>query len=228
MPNHIQNRLTINGSFEDVDNIVNKYGTYIKARLSLTYDGDDIVCEDLNGHFWGWYNIKNCFYHTRGDKQQYKNCPEGVKFIIKDSFFHFPDFQKIRPMPKVIENTKGNAGVYPPWYTWSCDNWGTKWNSYECTRTACNIFEFETAWSNVADLLADMTKDNKIEIFYEWSDEDTGYNCGYAFLKNGKAKVYNIEGGTNEAYEHAFKLRPYLKEQFVFIDGKWKYKEDEV
>lgn len=36
------------------------------------------------------------------------------------------------------------------WYSWSCDNWGTKWNAYsyqEVDNPDCFEFQFDTAWS---------------------------------------------------------------------------------
>lgn len=225
MPNHIKNRVTITGTFENVDSILSKYSTYVKAGHDLTADEEKIICEKAD-EFVGWFDLKNCQWSTYKEKSG-TGFPEGWRLKINDSYLHFPDFEKIVPMPKVIKDTIGQPGINVPWYTWSIENWGTKWNSYSCERLSCNVFQFETAWSNVAELLARMTKNN-VEIFYEWADEDTGYNCGYAFLRNGTASIHELEGGTREAFELAFKLHPDHKEYYELVGGKYQSKEEET
>ena len=79
------------------------------------------------------------------------------------------DFDQILPMPKELEGTTSPWKGEPfeksrdpamvkrqyaleakyghgDWYSWSCENWGTKWNAYDVSRTG-DAVEFDTAWA---------------------------------------------------------------------------------
>lgn len=151
------------------------------------------------------------------------------------------DFNSIIPQPKGIEDTvSGNAPEvkengwiwelrygYPSWYEWNCDNWGTKWNAYEIERND-NEIEFETAWSAphpIVEKLASFFPEVTFE--HMWADEDTGYNCGTRQYSDGDVEWANLpESYSDEAYELAFELRPYLRDEMEYVDGKWRWKED--
>lgn len=118
---------------------------------------------------------------------------------------------------------------YITWYDWSNDYWGTKWNSYQCEKINDTTYEFQTAWSNVSKLM-DKIADQlpQIKFTYKWSDEDTGCNCGIIEYAAGeKIKIHDIENSSNEAYELAFELWPEDKQYYEFVDGKYRYKEEE-
>ena len=75
----------------------------------------------------------------------------------------------------------------PTWYEWSIDNWGTKWNAYDCIEIkdaaeARKELCFNTAWSAphpILSKLAQMYPD--VEIEHEWADEDFGHNLATFF-----------------------------------------------
>lgn len=148
----------------------------------------------------------------------------------------FPDFNKIIPQPDNIFNqnitseqkVELNANGIPNWYDWNCENWGTKWNSYDNQQEGDDQFAFETAWSHpfpVMEAMSKMYPDVTFEIAY--ADEDTGYNVGKYTLEGGEVTYENIpKGGSKEAYEIVFEVKPYLEEDFVLIDGEYEWKED--
>lgn len=116
---------------------------------------------------------------------------------------------------------------FKTWYDWSIEKWGTKWNSSDCESEG-NSFEFTTAWSGVADLIEKMHIElPTVKIIYEFSDEDTGCNCGIAIFENGTTNFKRLEDSSIEAYELAFKLRPDSKEYYALVDGKYEYIEEE-
>lgn len=125
-----------------------------------------------------------------------------------------------------LNNVKKYGHMY--WYSWAIENWGTKWNAYCCEKKADNVFYFETAWSPVPDMIAKLAAQNPdVEITYEWSDEDTGSNCGTATMKGEEVTVIEFKNQSNEAYEMAFKLRPEYKKYYKLVNGKYKYSEQE-
>lgn len=114
------------------------------------------------------------------------------------------------------------------WYDWSIANWGTKWNTYECERESYATFTFETAWSGILNMIQRMSAGCPgIQIRYEYADEDIGYNCGEYTLLDGEIIHENTpEGGSREAYELAFKLRPEYRDYYELKDGVYVGKED--
>lgn len=136
------------------------------------------------------------------------------------------DLESVENLAKGIVNLKKYG--HATWYNWSIENWGTKWNSYDCEAKGDNVFEFDTAWNGVPKLIFAIAQAfPEVKITYEYSDEDTSSNCGiYVFEGGFQAKDKIFENGSKEAYEHAFKLRPEYAENYVLVDGNYQYKED--
>jgi len=110
------------------------------------------------------------------------------------------------------------------WYSWANENWGTKWNSYSHSKVEDNVFEFQTAWSDVHELIEKISIENKdVHILYQYSDEDIGANCGETEYKNGVLEQKNIESCSLEAYEIAFLLHPESKEDYELKEGAYQY-----
>lgn len=64
------------------------------------------------------------------------------------------------------------------WYTWSIENWGTKWNSYQVVYLTGSdperiygelLVKIETAWSPPVPVLNRLCRDFKVQ--YTWKDE---------------------------------------------------------
>jgi len=96
------------------------------------------------------------------------------------------DFNNIIPMPKEI-NPRGLLSYkdreQPNWYDWSCENWGTKWNSCNTTVDWDDEndvgFIFDTAWSAptpIAVKLKSMFKGFTFRWFYR---DESDMFCGY-------------------------------------------------
>lgn len=125
------------------------------------------------------------------------------------------------------------------WYSWSIENWGTKWNAYDCERIDDRTVRFDTAWScpiNVMLALAAKFPGNLIH--FKWADEDCGYNVGDATViynedsPDGPFEVNNteIKGGSPEAYRKYIEVK-YLgelpDEMFWKKDGTLGWVDDE-
>lgn len=234
MPNHIKNKIVINADIETVNSIFEKYNTHNKASIKKAHD-DSHICINKEG-IVGWLNPKDGGFKRRNEELVI-GLPEGFEIEISDPYDHFPDFNKIKPQPENIFN--GNLGQKeeeecakngrPTWYRWNIDNWGTKWNCYSCEKESFNTFTFETAWSGVLSLIKEISIQNPIvEILYKYSDEDFGYNCASFKLLNGEIiESLQPEGGSFEAYEIAFDLRPDRKSDYALVDGSYEYIESE-
>lgn len=174
--------------------------------------------EELNIDSTGWtMSLENEFSrHETVWKlaNEIKDLPENQRQDACDNFVQgFKNFVKYG---------------YPTWYGWAVKEWGTKWNSYQNEEVSDCVFLFETAWSGVVDLIREIAdKFEDIEILYEYSDEDTGCNCGKYHFHNGILTHKEISNNSTEAYELAFKLRPNLKEHYELVDGNYSYIEDE-
>lgn len=114
------------------------------------------------------------------------------------------------------------------WYDWSIENWGTKWNSSECEKVGENEYDFTTAWSGVPDLIEKMSIEfPEVKIYYKYSDEDTGCNCGIGEYKSGEIYFRELENSSKEAYEMAFELRPDRKENYKLVGDNYEYAEED-
>ena len=115
------------------------------------------------------------------------------------------------------------------WYSWSIEHWGTKWNAchnlYDIENSPNEIM-FDTAWGNVAELIAKLsTMYPKNEFHFEFAEEWIGNQCGNLTFKNGEKISGDIfEDGSKEAYEQAFRLwGEDLSELYVFDEKKQTY-----
>ena len=104
------------------------------------------------------------------------------------------DFEKVIPSPKNMfrdnlsqeDKERLKSEGVPNWYDWQCENWGTKWNAYECEFRKENLvgdwfgltYEFLTAWSTPEPVIRKLVLDwPDLEISGGWVDE--GYEgCG--------------------------------------------------
>lgn len=231
MPNHIKNRMTINATPEVVESIYNEFNTYVPASIYKSMDGR-FICKDttVEGFSCGWLDPHTGVFEQRGLTPQ-NGIPQDWEVEIKPEVNAFPDFKKVIPPPLDPVYDSKNSQDHNPnwWYNWNRQNWGTKWNSYHHEKEKWNVFTFNTAWNSPVVIIKQMSlKFPDVEFTLEYSDEDTGYNCGELKIGAGIALSENIpEGGSKEAYDLAFKLRPNYREYYKLVDGEYEAIEDE-
>ena len=94
---------------------------------------------------------------------------------------------------------------YPTWYEWANQNWGTKWNAYQCKplSKSDDTMIFLTAWGAVPNIVATLSRKYPAQtITYRWADENIGYNVGEAVFRGGECVGLNVpEEGSPAAYE---------------------------
>jgi hypothetical protein len=231
MPNHITNRLKINGTNQQIKSVFEKYNTHVEARLHKAHDGT-ILCK--NETDVGWFNLKTGVFKARKNNYEVIGLPEGWAVQLEPCLDCFPDFDKIIPHPKCDEYndipSQDAVRNSPNWWrTWNVNNWGTKWGGYSYRSGDYGVYFWETAWSGVPKLMQELSKQcPEIEFEYAYADEDSGYNTGIFVIKNGVfISEYRPEGGTKESYDIYFLLHPEDLINYVLIDGIYKYKDDE-
>jgi len=120
-----------------------------------------------------------------------------------------------------------NTG-HKTWYSWSAENWGTKWNALEPRIVSDICIEFDTAWSGIVKLIERLSTNFPDVVFeYKYSDEDTGCNCGAGTITNGVSSMVYPENQSREAYELAFDLRPDDAKYYHLENGNYSYIEEE-
>ena len=148
------------------------------------------------------------------------------------------DFNSIVPMPADtcrdnLTADKKEALDGRDWYTWSCDNWGTKWNAYWCTKNAENQLLFHTAWSNVEGLIEKLSqKFPNAEFEYSYYDEDFGAQVARTKWRNGELlEKYRPDNFSKEAYELIFEMTGDSAEdrcmRFDEANGTYVYDDDD-
>ena len=93
----------------------------------------------------------------------------------------------------------------PTWYEWANQNWGTKWNAYQCMPLGKedDTMTFLTAWGAVPNIVAALSRKYPDQtITYRWADEDIGHNVGEMAFRGGECVRQNVpEEGSPAAYE---------------------------
>lgn len=115
------------------------------------------------------------------------------------------DFEKIIPMPESIKNNMDSGD----WYDWSCENWGTKWNSTDTHIVDDDCIEFDTAWSPPIPVLERLSKENPDKpINHYYIDEGVNF-AGEASYLNGNCEYYDYDYGTPESISVAEEIWGY-------------------
>jgi hypothetical protein len=137
--------------------------------------------------------MPNWVYNTitiEGTPEQVKEIAEYVK--SDDSVF---DFNKIIPAPEGCENDSDFD-----WYSWNCENWGTKWNA-GCSSKSDDVFEFQTAWSPpepIFDALSEKFPNIEIKVYWE---EEQGFGEMFTIQDGIRCDVESWDAPEHHYYE---------------------------
>lgn len=235
MPNHITNRLKINGTEEEIKRVFEKYNTHIKAQPNTAWDGSIICVNKSDDSFSvGWLDLKTGKFKTREDNSERIGLPDNWEIEISQARDYFPDFDKIKPHPRCDEYngipTQAAVSDHPNnWYNWNRENWGTKWNSYSNEVEKFGTYIFQTAWSGVPSLMLEISAQNLgIGFEYTYVGEDSGYNVAkFVFKDGGVVYEYYPEGGSKEAYDIYFELNQSKIKYYKLVDGNYEYIDEE-
>jgi len=222
MPNHIQNRLKIEGTNEEIKEVFDFIKGEKNSRIDFNKiipmpDGLDIEASSLGENAYAFHYGKNI------------NQFSTVDFLI-ERYSKLDDDSKIKADNLAHQYQKNFESCgHPHWYSWCPEVWGTKWNAYKTPddRDSDNTIFFQTAWAGIPSLILKLSElFPSVKLYYDYADEDIGYNVGSYIFINEKAYIQVIEKESLEAYNLAFELMPEHKEYYVLVDGKYKYNEE--
>lgn len=95
------------------------------------------------------------------------------------------NFNNFIPMPEGVD-----------WYSWSVDNWGTKWNAYDSDINGKYIF-FTTAWSEPGPILDKIVQTfPNIEMDIYWYEEQ-GIEYVGEIYSDGAGHVWEYRGNND-------------------------------
>lgn len=233
MPNHIQNRLRIEGTEEQIHEVKD----FLRAEkpdsdgvyASIDFNKITPMPEELNVTSgspqdtiaWMLFGVADSRYSRDiFVEQTRRNLREAdadrIRSYIEDAI-------------RYRDNHK-NYG-YCTWYEWAIANWGTKWNAYgqPDKRNNEDTIWFETAWSNVEKLIQRASRRfPDVTFHYTYADEDTGSNTGDLEIVGGKTvKESRPANGSRMAYELAFEMRPNRAEDYQLVGDTYEYVEED-
>lgn len=221
MPNHITNILTIQTDEEQVRDILEAVKSDETGIGSVDFNKIIPMPESLN--------IESSTRAEHG-LELYRS------FLLESAAVAYSDVQNTEPssyhneavtalLKKYQELTKDDPELlqlgrrcyeniqnygYTDWYSWSIENWGTKWNSYGYNdfpnyQEGDSEIRFLTAWSAPHPVLEKLSELYPDVIFtHRWADEDFGHNVGERDYHSGQVIGENVPaGGSVEAVEKA-------------------------
>lgn len=235
MPNHVTNRLIIEGATEEVAKVFDflKAGKPNEAGVEVLVDFNKIVPmpEALD--------VESSSEGTDG--KQYLlgmsgNVLEVYEYKESDHYKKMTEMQEDDPGRferclelgrKYLRNT-ADFGC-KTWYEWRIHNWGTKWNAYDIEKTSDNSIVFNTAWNGVPGLICKLgALFPAVTIKYDYADEDASYNTGSYIIHGADVQDNSPEDASPDAWRLVFELGVHDIDYFVEQpDGTYKWKEDE-
>ncbi len=165
---------------------------------------------------------------TMALENQYSNpsVKEWLKEVTESINRHDAKEERIKTVLTAVENCirYGHA----TWYSWSIENWGTKWNSSECETLGNNTFTFSTAWSGVPELMQIISeKHPNVTIKYSFADEDSGCNVGVGVYSKDINSFGMLKNSSKEAFDIYFDLHPDRRENYKLSDGTYTYIDED-
>jgi hypothetical protein len=167
---------------------------------AINPDSEDMGIEKVSRETFKEYlekckNVRRFFISEFKTNLSYEEvCQISQKYFNeKDSQFRQDSYIKddIFLFGKTVFENIQNYGA-ADWYSWSCNNWGTKWNAYDYPEQdiGSTTIQFNTAWSAphpVIQKLSEMFP--TVGVHHKWADEDMGNNCGYVDYLAGEGEV---------------------------------------
>lgn len=227
MPNHIINRLTLTGSKENVEKLLESIRNTEDEREFIDFNKIIPMPEEL-------MSVTSPVRIVSDD--QYANEMIERDIRLKKN----PDdiFSQTHSITKKMYDDYVNKFGCTDWYEWACSNWGTKWNAYEQSKGESTTSEngdvsevifFQTAWSTPYKVILKLSElFPLVDIEVKFADEDAGSNCGvYTLFGGEEVDEWLPDSQSKEAMEVYFELWG-GEEDWKYDEktGEWNYKEE--
>ena len=256
MPNWVRNKIIVsNKSFlsEEIDKFISKN----KNEIYLDFNKIIMMPKDLEIEYSSKSDLAISLYMTftnpdvsyfgllsdKVDINKWNNVSNLLKenLIIKNNIIltceeieesikkYNDSFEEILELGKIQINNLLKYN-HINWYSWSIENWGSKWNSINFNKINDNSFIYETAWSPSLQIPIELSKTYpKIRFVHLYSDEAIGYNTGYMLVQNGKIDYKgSFKDLSVDAYKLAFDLWD-CEDDYIYDDVSktFVYKDNE-
>lgn len=213
MPNHVTNILSFKGNEENIKSLMELFQNDEVGTGSLDFNKVIPMPASLNieegSQTDTGVKLYNDFVGEYLLFSRQKTLTTLVPKEIEDAYIeNHPEINKyVWNLGKAAFYNQLNYG-HRTWYTWSIENWGTKWNAYGYEGLTLHPendeIRFKTAWSAphpIVYALSNMYPN--MEIKHQWVDECMEINTGEATYKNGQRISSNIPQNFRECFELA-------------------------
>jgi hypothetical protein len=173
MPNWVYNKMTINGSKEELLAFMNKASQQHETRwLSEQWirneDGTNTKVPDEERKI-------EIELSEASDLSFWNFIKPNQELIDSGEYFGTKGWSE----GKELGNTEGN------WYQWNIANWGVKWNASDVycegeTTDGEIIYNYQTPWSIPMPVMLAMTEQHPNLDFHWWCEEEQGWGGDYA------------------------------------------------
>lgn len=213
MPNHITNKLVVEGGREEL----------LKFEIECQGEETPLDFEKIiptPEQLKGFDPSMNVVYAVEIKYELQKPYGDYLKLSAEEQ----SDFDQ------GCKNYEELGCIY--WYDWRNKHWGTKWNAYDTSKSDhVDHLEiiFNTPWSPplpVFEALAE--KYPELHLRMEFSDEEAGCGVGKITAEDGGVALELFEDFSNEAYEKSFELGAADKSHYVIKNGQYVYWEDAI
>jgi len=136
MPNHVKNRLVVQGPIDDVSKL------------------KSLIINQEEGHIEDFFDFNRVIERPQILSRVVSpaNFGPNGRLMLQQREHDFSTLIEATPQ----EQAEIDKNVQKWWYDWSIENWGTKWNSYNfqpLDDQARYEFSFDTAWSPPAPVI---------------------------------------------------------------------------
>lgn len=215
MPNHVTSRVTVTGTENDINLMIDRFFCPIKDESGIKLDFNKVIqmpeiLKDIkaSSDVDMWIAALG-----QGDLQYWCTMPWAAKSGIFDRpslLAHckkkWPDAEQmaVKSIQAIKETGCKN------WYDWCPDNWGTKWNCYDFSMDRVDdgklIMKFDTAWSVPHPILEKLSSEFPTTHF-DILSFDEGWNFAYRarfYLTERTEHVVKDEDSMRAAYAELY------------------------